>query len=102
MLTAAVCMAICRSLLFVHDVLGVVQQEAIIISAIMAEIMVAVPAVPHCLVANVVIVVAVVTPSSFLCSPCRKMSLAESFHRGSERGTTRSLPTAIVSNEAPG
>ena len=63
----------------IHHVMCMVEQKAIIFPPIVAEEVIAIPAIPYSLVANVVVVVAVVASSPLLCSPHRKMSLTETF-----------------------
>ena len=62
----------------VDYMMGVVQQEAVVFSAVMAEKMIAVPAIPHCFMTNTFVCVAVVAPPSFFCPSHRKVSLAKS------------------------
>ena len=60
------------------NMMCVVQQEAVIFSAIMAVKMITVPAIPHCFIANTFECIAVVAPPSFFCPSYRKVSLAKS------------------------
>ena len=63
----------------VHHVMCMVEQKAIIFPPVVAEKVIAIPAIPYSLMANVIVVIVVVASSPLLCSPHRKMCLTETF-----------------------
>ena len=78
----------------IYHMMSMVKQKAIIFPPIVAEKVIAISAIPYGLVANMVIVIAVVTSSPLLCSPHKKMCLTESFDGCTLRWTTASFPAA--------
>ena len=63
----------------VYHMMSMVEEKTIVFSSIVAEKVIAITAVPYSLVANVIVIVAVVASSSLLCSPYRKVRLTETF-----------------------
>ena len=63
----------------VYHMMSMVEEKTIVFSSIVAEKVIAIPTVPYSLVANVIVIVAVVASSSLLCSPYRKVRLTETF-----------------------
>ena len=79
-----------------------VLSETIIVTSIVTQELIAVLAIPHCLVSLLSVVIAVVTASTVLCSSDRKMGLAKAtYDRGVAR-TTWPLTAAVATNQLLG
>ena len=76
-----------------------VLSKTVIFTSVVTQEHIAVPAVPHCLVSLLSIVVAVVTASTFLCSSDRKVGLAKATCGRSFAWTTWSLATGVATNQ---
>lgn len=76
-----------------------VDEEAVIGSACVAKIQLAVITIPHCLMALMSIAVAVVATMTSVGCFCWKVGLAKSLDRSSKRRSSKPLSTAIISNQ---